>query len=304
MTLFALQKALIADGHQVIICGPTQNNSGGGGKLDFLNPFTPMATASQSGLIPAGSPGTGAIKGYPSIYYVNGTPADCALYGIDIAAGLAWGAGTHPDLVVSGPNYGNNTGMLNTVSGTVNAAIVALNRGIPAIAVSAAVPSTYKVFTSLAPTDLENEDAALIVKLVDALVSAKALAGGALLPPTVGLNVNFPTFTAGGSTKLPWKFTHVGTAAAAYPYFVANLGADPIAHAYGVPAAAAFPGITMLPNGMPAPAGTTFVTDTDPTSEQNAITAGNVTISVIRGNVQANRAPEAAVRIKLLPLAQ
>ena len=61
-TVFALQKALTADGHSAIICAPFGNNSGGGGKLDFLTPFTPVTAASQSGLIPAGSAGAGNFR--------------------------------------------------------------------------------------------------------------------------------------------------------------------------------------------------------------------------------------------------
>ena len=142
------------------------------------------------------------------------------------------------------------------------------------------------------------------MKLVDKLVASKALAGGALLPPTVGLSVNIPTFKTGASGSLPWAFSHVGTAAAAIPYFVSNLGANPIAHAYGIPTSVTFPGITMAIAGQPNPTGLSFFTDTDANGEQALLAAGNVTVSVIRGNPQANRAPEMALRVKLFNLAQ
>lgn len=305
-TVYALQQTLIAAGHKAIICASTQNNSGVGAKFDFIVPFTPMTSASQAGMIPAGSPGTGSIAGYPTIFYVNGTPVDCVYYGIDIAASSAWGSGVWPDLVISGPNYGVNLGWMLHSSGTFNAAEAAINRGIPALAVSATTPASFKAFTKLASTDPEFEDAALILKLVNALVANKALAGGSLLPATTGLNINIPTFATGQSGQLPWKIAQVGTATTmnVTPRFVSNLGADPIAHQYGVPTSVAFPGITAVIPSEPVPAGFPVVNDTDPASEANLLATNCITVSVIRGNTQANRAPEAAVRVKLLGLAQ
>ena len=67
--------------------------------------------------------------------------------------------------MISGPNFGNNTGLVNNSSGTVNAALIAMNRGIPSIAVSVANPTSYRSFrTGLQPLDLENAE--VIVRLV------------------------------------------------------------------------------------------------------------------------------------------
>ncbi|KAF1067856.1 MAG: 5'/3'-nucleotidase SurE [Pseudomonas citronellolis] len=86
----------------------------------------------------------------------------------------------HPDLVIVGPNPGNNVGAINTASGTFNAAGAALLAGVPALAVS---------------TDLKEQDsqrvAQLVTRLVDRLASQRG-ADGRLLPPGVGLNVNLP----------------------------------------------------------------------------------------------------------------
>lgn len=61
---------------------------------------------------------------------VDGTPAQAVQHGVlELADRL-------PNLVVSGINYGENTGNGVTVSGTVGAAIEAASLGIPALAVS------------------------------------------------------------------------------------------------------------------------------------------------------------------------
>ncbi|GAB4338234.1 MAG: 5'/3'-nucleotidase SurE [Phototrophicales bacterium] len=63
-------------------------------------------------------------------YAVDGTPAQAVQHGVlELADEL-------PALVVSGINYGDNTGNGVTISGTVGAAIEAASLGIPALAVS------------------------------------------------------------------------------------------------------------------------------------------------------------------------
>jgi len=67
-------------------------------------------------------------------FAVDGTPAQTVQHGaIEIAE-------RKPDLVVSGINYGENTGNGVTISGTVGAAIEAATMGIRAIAVSQQTP--------------------------------------------------------------------------------------------------------------------------------------------------------------------
>lgn len=67
-------------------------------------------------------------------YAVDGTPAQAVQHGIlELAPRL-------PSLVVSGINYGENTGNGVTVSGTVGAAIEAASLAIPSLAVSLQTP--------------------------------------------------------------------------------------------------------------------------------------------------------------------
>ncbi|HEX3981645.1 MAG TPA: 5'/3'-nucleotidase SurE, partial [Acidimicrobiales bacterium] len=72
-------------------------------------------------------------SGYPA-WAVNGFPADTITWAI-----TQHGIPLHPDLVVSGINFGQNIGPLATGSGTVGAAQAAVSHGIPALAASQGV---------------------------------------------------------------------------------------------------------------------------------------------------------------------
>lgn len=281
----------------MIISAPAQDNSGKGGALDFLHPLTALTKNSRAGFVLAGAPGVGTLPSDPGVFYVDSTPVGAVLYGIDVAALKNWGK--VPDLVISGPNYGNNTGAVNNGSGTVNAALSAISRGIPAIAVSAAQPSSYRPFTQLAPGDREYEEADLIVRLVAQLEKTRRHANQLLLPSYVGLNVNIPNFEPGAAASLPIKFSQEGIAASAVPFFSEDLSKDPVAVSFG--AGVPLPGVTLSFTGAPPP-GLAYIPDTDPHSEQNVVKAGGVAISVIEGNHQADRQNTIFVQRKLRDL--
>jgi 5'-nucleotidase len=67
---------------------------------------------------------------------VDGRPADCVKLAICSLWPERFGAGTRPDLVVSGMNAGANIGINVIYSGTVAAALEAAFLGVPSIAVS------------------------------------------------------------------------------------------------------------------------------------------------------------------------
>jgi 5'-nucleotidase len=67
---------------------------------------------------------------------VEGTPADCVKLSLRALWPERHGAGTRPDLVISGMNHGANVGINVIYSGTVAAAVEAAFLGVPAIAVS------------------------------------------------------------------------------------------------------------------------------------------------------------------------
>lgn len=65
--------------------------------------------------------------------YFNGSPAASAIFGLDVVAPQVYGANHTFDLVVSGPNEGQNAGpFLYTLSGTVGATYASVERGVSA----------------------------------------------------------------------------------------------------------------------------------------------------------------------------
>lgn len=67
---------------------------------------------------------------------VDGRPADCTKVGLTELWPARFGAGSRPDLVISGMNMGANAGINVIYSGTVAAAIEAAFLGVPSFAVS------------------------------------------------------------------------------------------------------------------------------------------------------------------------
>jgi 5'-nucleotidase len=211
----ALYEALKAEGHDVIVAVPCSQQSGMGGALKILEPLGPLAADCVAGAAKAGEPGAGPMTrtGFgKDFYYVDGTPVMAMLYGVDVIANARWGRA--PDLVLSGPNIGQNPGGIVVSSGTVSVAQYAMMRGIPAIAFSAGE-------NSASGADLDNPLSTLVAKrsleLIDKLEAASH--GGALLPARTGLNVNFPD----APEKAEWKLARIGSYSRYELKFVADL---------------------------------------------------------------------------------
>lgn len=102
---------------EVTVVAPLKNQSGAGGKT---TPGTLVATDQKT------------TSGYAAVA-VDGYPADSVAYA------LAKVLDRKPDLVVSGINFGQNLGGAVHLSGTVGAAMAAVNADIPSIAVSAGI---------------------------------------------------------------------------------------------------------------------------------------------------------------------
>ncbi|WAH55482.1 5'/3'-nucleotidase SurE [Pseudomonas silvicola] len=176
----ALYSALTAAGHTVAIAAPQSDQSARGGAFYFGRevhvgqdtdpafPHSYYVSTQESGLCEsAGCSGkTVAIE-------ISGTPVMAVLMGLKKVM-------PHPNLVIVGPNPGNNVGAINAASGTFNAASVAVQAGIPSLAVS---------------TDLKEQDpqraAQLLTRLV-ATLDRHRQPDGRLLPAATGLNVNLP----------------------------------------------------------------------------------------------------------------
>lgn len=163
----AVYDALVAAGHDVIVVAPLTNQSGVGGRITFGGP--PLQVVLQA----------------PRKYSVAGSPADAVEVGLSVVF-----ANKPPDLVISGTNVGQNVGAATVHSGTVGAAVTALNDGVPAIAVSTEIDFA----TNVGPFA---ETSAFVVKLVAVL--QKQMQGSQLLPKAVGLNVNYPLVEGGGA---------------------------------------------------------------------------------------------------------
>lgn len=114
--LAILSEAAAARGHRVTVSAPMTQQSA---KSHAFTLFTPLMAKRRS------------VPGAQEAWAVDGTPVDSCRVGM---MGLC---DEKPDLVISGINYGWNTGLAVYVSGTVGAAREAAFQGIPALAVSA-----------------------------------------------------------------------------------------------------------------------------------------------------------------------
>lgn len=278
----ALYEALKAAGHDVIVSVPCQNQSGMGAAIRFMRPLTPLVQGCLNDAAKAGDPGAGAMTrpGFTSDYfYVDGTPVMATLYGIDIAATKRWGRA--PDLVLSGPNEGQNIGSIVVTSGTVSNVQYAADRGIPAIALSAghntvgdarlANPNSAKV-------------AALAVDLVRALDAQSR--GAALLPRGLSLNVNFPDELSGAK----WRSSRIGTYNALRVEFVEDMGATEAGRARGLHGQHV-PGLVVSSNANPP--------GPDQSNDESVVNRKDISVSVMQTGYDHDLAARQGVEERL-----
>ena len=278
-SLHAVYQRLEASGHSVIISAPALDGTAQGGGLTIGRAIEAVPAASRGGALAAGASGVGILPADPDVHYVNGTPVMSLLYGLDILSKQKWGRG--PDLVVSGINYGLNVGRLWSGSGTVGAALAAISRGVPAIAVSADYPlSSYRPLQSLRVGDREYDMADFVVRLVSAVETSRLSPETPLLPANLGLNVNLPAFAPGTAASLPARLSQTGSGTNYLSVFVMNLARDWAPTLPSAPGIAFYP-VTALPPGV------THAVDADPSSEYNVVKVGVAAISVIEASIQA-----------------
>ncbi|GAA4494157.1 5'/3'-nucleotidase SurE [Pseudaeromonas paramecii] len=288
---------LQAAGHNVILSAPCTGQSGKGGAINFMKSVSVDRSKVDEQQACVGDTDTSvAFKNF-----VEGTPVMAALYGIDVLAPEIWGSA--PDLLISGPNEGNNLGYMTNNSGTLGAANVAIARGVPAVAVSAA--------TSDADNAAKVADE--VVKLVAKLDASRA-SGEPLLPAFTGLNVNTPEDM---SNVAGYRFAQVGWNAGGYDVkFAADLSTDSTTMGYVAQALLAAGYATsfeaayaMAQQQYAGKAGVTFVNDglvadDNANSEGVLLGQGYITISTIQANVQGSQSKDAVTRAKLASLAE
>lgn len=289
----ALFSALVDEGHNVIMAAPYGNQSGTSGSADFLQPILPTSEPSEGGTLPAGSYGIGETTLAPGQYYVDSTPVGAVLYGLELAQ-EEWGKA--PDLVLSGPNDGNNLGTTTINSGTVGATVTALSLGIPALALSAFDDETPELV------------AELTLVLLDQLIDKK---GAVQLPDFTGLNVNFPPLSeTDEADSFSFRHTNIGKSSSIRLKFYEDLRFSPLANAFYQPnPVPPLPGVSLeaqneylgFPPQLIVPIGPE---DNDPHSETNAILEGVITVSVIEATYQASKPVSNQVKAKLKPLIQ
>lgn len=213
--LKALYDELKARGHDVVVSVPCTGQSGRGAAMVMYSTrvIVPDEDKTQieaeqgchNGAAALGAPAVGPFTkaGYTGgdFNYVHGTPVMATMYGLDVLAAARWGKA--PDLVLSGPNEGQNVGRIVNGSGTVSNAQVAASRNLPSIALSAGTDTVDN-------TGLANPNSKIVAQLTAKLLQAlQAKAGsGPLLPVGVALNVNFPNAP---SANVAWAFSRHGS---------------------------------------------------------------------------------------------
>ncbi|MEC5384851.1 5'/3'-nucleotidase SurE [Uliginosibacterium sp. H3] len=211
----AMVDTLKAAGHDVVVSVPCTGQSGRSSAIVMYSTTVIVADDDKTQIQAEGGCHNGAaLTGEPAVgkftktgytdgtyNYVHGTPVMATMYGLDVVAQARWGKA--PDVVLSGPNEGQNVGSVVINSGTIGNAQFAASRGLPAIALSAGSDTTDN--TNLA-SPYSTVVARLTVKLLNEL---KAKAGtGALLPTGVVLNVNFPNAP---TESLAFAFSRIGS---------------------------------------------------------------------------------------------
>lgn len=113
--------------------------------------------------------------------------------------------GGRPDLVVSGVNQGENTGITNVLSGTVGAAITGMRAGIPSIAFSSLLRKKWP------GTDPQHPAPRLYAELATEFVTKLVSSGKPCLPKNTFLNINFPNISrqCSRAEDFHWVFTRM-----------------------------------------------------------------------------------------------
>lgn len=187
--------ALENAGHEVTMVAPKEDQGAQGTAMQIQpGPLTEYGGTIELVNVEAGK------------WYLNGTAVDCVAAATHIVM-----AANPPDLIISGPNRGENVGYMATYSGTVGAVIRGIQGGFPAIALSVGLDwKTYLADGSM-PLTLEAYPKAcrFVVDLIDQLTFGPA-AQRILLPEGTGLNINYPVMLpAGREAPLGVKYTEI-----------------------------------------------------------------------------------------------
>ncbi|MEA5620938.1 5'/3'-nucleotidase SurE [Cronbergia sp. UHCC 0137] len=174
-----LYNALVAAGHNVIFVAPKTQQSGKGTSINTDRIFQNMEVSEFD----------------PSLnkWYVDGTPVVTTWAALDYILPSREEL-AKPDLVISGINEGENIGLDAISSGTLSAAVTALQNGIPAIAVSAGINLAELQQGDRSSTEKAYDVAArMVVETINKLQATQGNNAN-ILPQGVGLNINVPAY--------------------------------------------------------------------------------------------------------------
>ena len=245
-----LSEVLAAAGHNITVVAPLEQQSGTGTALDVDLFFQPLEIAEQD------------ISEEFEAFSVAAGVRTTTFAGLDFVLD-----GEAPDLVISGINEGENIGPGGAVSsGTVSAAVTALLRDVPAIAVSGGLDLT----TFSTPTETYEIGAEFIVDLIAQLQTTQG-DDASILPEGTGLSVNIPTrFPEGVEEIQGVAFTNASDTT---PFEIAFGLLDPENPDAGA-------GLNFAPVAPPA--------DPDPLSEGDQFLNGFITVTPIDGDFTAD----------------
>ncbi|MGW6708851.1 5'/3'-nucleotidase SurE [Streptomyces sp. NPDC054956] len=206
--LYELRRAMCAAGADVVVVAPWQVQSGKGTAVTNGG----VLTAQRRTALPAGyendcagAPSKGAVLGVclsdgpcgPDT--PSATPADTVKLALRGGLKARTGWDRAPDLVLTGINSGPNvSGQVND-SGTVGAAVAAIDEGVPAIAFSSAGDETNTFF----PRENYRANAAFGARLVAGLKERS------LLTSEFALKVDYPDIASGRPAGPP-RWTSIG----------------------------------------------------------------------------------------------
>ncbi|MGY8853100.1 MAG: 5'/3'-nucleotidase SurE [Pseudomonadales bacterium] len=166
--LHELARHVEAAGFEVVVVAPSFDASGTGASLGHISRDRPIAYKEVQIIGLAGK-----------AFALDGPPALCT-----ITSHLE-AFGPRPDIVVSGPNLGLNTGRSVLHSGTVGAALAAQNFGLRGLAVSLAVSEEWHFDTACR----------YAIELLNALANG---------PERCALNLNVPALPYAQTKGLRW----------------------------------------------------------------------------------------------------
>lgn len=206
--LYELRRALCAAGADVVVMAPWQVRSGAGTAVSNDGVLTlgrrtdlPADYGGDCAGTPSGSPvyGVCLTAGPCGPDSPSATPADTVKLALRAALATRTGWTDGPDLVVTGINSGPNVSAQVNDSGTVGAALAAVEEGVPALAFSSA-----------------GDDSGVFFPLADyratADFGARLIAGlraRGLLGTEFALKIDYPDVTAAGPAKAA-RWTRVG----------------------------------------------------------------------------------------------